>query len=265
MGVFKVELGSDEDIDIGVVDTVVFMTVVAVVGTIEGDFCCDVPGIAEFVSSLKSHMCGEVVGRFGIDRVFERLGGIAIVADIFNAIGPSLEFIFLKAIRAVVAEAYDADEIELAVFLVFEDDIGEVDQCVEIAGEDGELIVAKWVFLACGRIPTDTGKVAKLPVGASYLRADSCCESESECWEEPLAYTDGEAGAHVGEEIACTGVFRHGVTDADLCEQEDVVRDLVVVEIGVLIVVEAVIYKFDTFLVLACRCEVIVVVSSVIL
>ena len=170
MGVLKVKLGSEEDIDIGVVDTVVFMTIVAVVGTIKGDFCCDVPGIAEFVSPLQSHMRGEVVGRLGIDLIFESLGGIAIVADILNSIGPSLEFIFLKAIRAVVSKAYDADEIELAVFLVLEDDISEVDQCVEIAGEDSELIVAKWVSLSSSRIPSYSRKVAKLPVGTSHLR-----------------------------------------------------------------------------------------------
>lgn len=78
-------------------------------------------------------------------------------------------------------------------------------------------------------MPPHFRQITKFPVCTSHLRAHSGRKTKSEGRGEPFTYAKGEAGPHVGEEITESGVLRHGVTDADLCQDEDVVSYLIVV------------------------------------
>lgn len=127
MGVFEMELRSDEYIHVSIIDTVVFVTIIAVVCAVHCDLCREVPGIVELVSSLKSDMGGEVVSRLGADIVSECLRAIAVSTDVFHSFFPYSQFLFLKTVGTIITKAYDANKVEAAALLVFVNYIGEVD------------------------------------------------------------------------------------------------------------------------------------------
>ena len=174
MTIFEVELSTNQHIKISIIHTVILMSVVLIIRTVEGDFSHHIPSIAYLPTTLQTHVSSKEIARISIDIISDHSRSLISTSNrlsTFKINTPSHHstFTLVKSEGMIISQTNNTNKIEHSIFLIFQKNVCQVHQSIHIAREHVISIITK-VLWVC---------ITDFPLCTTHLWMQTCCNTQS--------------------------------------------------------------------------------------